>query len=210
MSVPPEANTEYSRGSGPSEGLQLGRRWSSSGPLTTPAEGRGAARAAIAAPARAALAAGALLGALLVLVSQFTTLYHLHAATGSVPIKTVGTGANHAWAPVPLALVAVALAFAVYRYGSRAALAGLGALGIATLLIALLGDLPDARASGLIGSSASGYVQATSSASAGLYMETLGAVVMVVAGGLGLLMLAPLTPPAWRSRLDFRGKARNR
>ena len=33
----------------------------------------------------------------------------------------------------------------VYRHGNRAALAGLVALGVATLLIALLGDLPDAH-----------------------------------------------------------------
>jgi hypothetical protein len=139
---------------------------------------------------RTALGLGALLGALLVLVSQFTALYHLHSATSSVPIRTVGTGANHAWAPIPLALVAAVFAYAVYRYGSRTALIGLAGLGIATLLIALLGDLPDAHSSGVIGSSAGGYVQATSSASAGLYMETLGAVVLLVAGGVGFLMLA--------------------
>ena len=122
------------------------------------------------------LAVGALLGAMLVLIAQFTALYHVHSATSSAALKTVGTGGNHAWAPIPLALAAVALAYAVYRHGNRAALAGLVALGVATLLIALFGDLPDAHSSGLIGSSAGGYVQATSSPSAGLYMETLGAV----------------------------------
>ena len=106
----------------------------------------------------------------------------------------MGTGGNHAWAPIPLALAAVALAYAVYRHGNRAALAGLVALGVATLLIALFGDLPDAHSSGLIGSSAGGYVQATSSPSAGLYMETPGAAVLIVAGGVGLLMPAPGKP----------------
>jgi hypothetical protein len=139
---------------------------------------------------------GALFGALLVMIAQFTALYHLHSATSSQAIKTVGTGANHAWAPIPLALAAVALAYAVYRHGNRMALAGLIALGIATLLIALIGDLPNAHSSGLIGSSAGGYVQATSSPSAGLYMETLGAVVLLAAGGVGLLMLAPPAEPA--------------
>ena len=67
------------------------------------------------------------LGALLILVAQFTALYHVHSATSSAPIKTVGTGANHAWAPIPLALLAGVLAFAVYRHGSRAALVALGA-----------------------------------------------------------------------------------
>ncbi len=190
MTAPPEANTEYSRGSGPFGRLMPPRRQAASTPSHRPAE--------TAASARTALALGALLGALLVLVSQFTAMYHLHAATSSVPIKTVGTGANHAWAPIPLALVAAVLAYAVYRFGNRTALAGLAALGIATLLIALLGDLPDARSSGLIGSSAGGYVQATSSASAGLYMETLGGVVLLVAGGLGLLMVTSAKSPIAR------------
>ena len=183
MNVPPETNTEYSRGSGPSGRLLL-PRWQASpdsAPTVSDAPGR----------ARGALALGALLGALLVVISQFTALYHLHSATSSVAVKTVGTGGNHAWAPIPLALAAVVLAYAVYRHGSRVALAGLFALGVATLLIALIGDLPDAHSSGLIGSSARGYVQATSSPSAGLYMETLGAVLLIVAGGMGLLMLAP-------------------
>ena len=40
---------------------------------------------------------------LALLVAQFTALYHLHSATSSAAIKTVGTGGNHAWAPIPLA-----------------------------------------------------------------------------------------------------------
>jgi hypothetical protein len=131
----------------------------------------------------------AAIGALLVLVAQFIPLYHVHVPTSSAPIKTVGTGANHGWAPVPIALVCFALAAAVYRHGNRTALLGLAVLGVATLLIALLGDLPDAHATGLIGSSANQYVQGVSSPSAGLYLETLGAVLLLVSGGVGFLML---------------------
>jgi hypothetical protein len=192
MNVPPEANSEYSRGSGAFGRLLLPRWQPSSTPASPGSEAAGSARLA--------LALGALLGALLVIVAQFTALYHLHSATSSAAIKTIGTGANHAWAPIPLALVALALAFAVGRDGNRMALAGLLVLGVATLLLALIGDLPDARSSGLIGSSAGGYVQASASPSAGLYMETLGAVLLLIAGGLGLLMgtestAAPPAPP---------------
>ena len=183
MNVPPEAKSEYSRGSGPSGGVFAPRRPSSLAPVSDGADATG--------KARTTLALAALLGALLIVVSQFTALYHLHSTTSSEAIKTVGTGANHAWAPIPLAIVAVALAYAVYRHGSRAALLGLAALGIATLLIALLGDLADAHSSGLIGSGAGGYIQATSTPSAGLYMETLGAVVLMVTGGVGFLLLGP-------------------
>jgi len=181
MNAPPEANTEYSRGSGAS-------RADARASQTDSRASRTGSRAA------AAVALGALLGALLVVISQFTTLYQVQSATGSMAIKTVGTGANHAWAPIPLALVAVCLAFAAWRYGNRAALAGLVVLGIATLLIALLGDLPNARSGGLIGSSAGGYVQATATPAAGLFMETLGAVLLMIAGGLGILMAAGPAP----------------
>jgi hypothetical protein len=186
MTAPPEANTEYSRGSGPSSGLHLRRSGPPLGPPPTPPptprERRG--------PVIAIVVIGALLGALLLIVSQFTALYHLHSATSSAPIKTVITGSNHAYAPIPIALVAIAFAFAVYRDESRPALGGLAALGIVTLLIALLGDLPDAHGSGLIGSATSSYVQATSSPSIGLYMETLGAIVLLLSGGLGFLSVA--------------------
>ena len=184
MSAPPEANTEYSRGTKGSEALLA----PGSASVSEPREPGGTAVLAVALTAA--------LGALLLLVSQFTALYHVHAATSSAAIKTVGTGANHAWAPIPIALLAAALAFAVYRKRSRAALVALVVLGIVTLLIALLGDLPDAHATGIVGSGASQYSEGTSTPSAGLYMETLGAIVLLISGGVGLLLLgAPRRSP---------------
>jgi len=187
VSAPPEAHSEYSRGS------EAFRRLSS--PLrrraSSPSERRPAGRAA----GTGGVVLVAVIGALLVLVAQFTALYHVHVATSSAPIKTVGTGGNHGWAPVPIALVCLLLAFAVYRYGNRTALLGLVVLGIATLLIALLDDLPDAHSTGLIGSSANTYVQGASSPGAGLYMETLGSVLLLVSGGVGFLMIAPAPRP---------------
>jgi hypothetical protein len=145
----------------------------------------------------------AVLGALLLLVAQFIALYHVRIPTSSTPVKTVGTGANHGWAPIPIALVCFALAAAVYRHGNRTALLGLAVLGVASLLIALLGDLPDVHSTGLIGSSASQYVQGAASPSAGLYLETLGAVLLLVSGGVGFLMLGSahsrVEPPAPRA-----------
>jgi hypothetical protein len=180
MNAPPEANTEYSRGSEASQ------------PVSAPSDERSARGG----NAVLAVALTAVLGALLILVSQFTALYHVHVATGSAPIKTVGTGANHAWAPIPIALLAAALAVVVYRRRSRTALIALAVLGVVTLLIALLGDLPDAHATGIVGSGASQYAEGTSTPSAGLYMETLGAILLLISGGIGLLLLgAPRRPP---------------
>lgn len=192
MSAPPGTNTEYSRGSAPS------------GPVSEPLSGGGAG--AESAPLRAAravgrtVALGALLGAALIAFSQFVALYSVHAAGSSAPIKTVGTGANHAWAPLLIALLAVALAYAVDRHGNRAAVAALGVLGIVTLLIAVLVDLPDAHATGLVGSSSTRYVQATATPGTGLYLETLGAVVLLISGGVGLLIVAGRRDGASRVR----------
>lgn len=181
VSARPEAQSEYSRGSEAFRRLSRRHRRDES----TPSDARPTGRAS----GTGAVVLVAAIGALLVLVAQFIPLYHVHVPTSSAPIKTVDTGANHGWAPVPIALVCFALAAAVYRHGNRAALFGLAVLGVATLLIALLGDLPDAHATGLIGSSANQYVQGVSSPSAGLYLETLGAVLLLVSGGVGFLML---------------------
>jgi len=216
INAPPEANTEYSRGSGPSRrpnpGLHPTSEGASESVAGTPgALGSGAADVLVEAAdvvveapgaGRAAVALGALLGAVLILVSQFTALYQVHSATSALAIKTVGTGANHAWAGIPLALAAGLLACAVYRSGSRIALIGIAGLGIAMLLIGLLSDLPPTHATGLVrssatglvGSSATGFVRAFATRGAGLYMETLGAVVLLASGGLGLLMLARPAP----------------
>jgi hypothetical protein len=198
MSAPPEANSEYSRGSGSSRRRLALPDWASSAAREGTTERAGAGRPRRRGAISTVVVIGALLGALLVIVSQFTALYHVHSATSSAPIKTVGTGANHAYAPILLALLAVMFAYAVWRSENRPALVAIALLGVVTLLIALLGDYPDAHSSGLIGTSVSNYVQATSTPSAGLYMETLGGVVLLLSGGLGVLTVAERPRPRRR------------
>jgi hypothetical protein len=141
-----------------------------------------------------AVLAGALLGALLLLVSEFTALYQVHTAASSTPVRTVATGNNDSYALVPLALLAAVLGVGVFRFGSRPALLAIGIVGLVTLLIALLGDLPDAQATGLVGSPSTHFISATSTPSAGLYLETLGAVVLIATCVLGFLMLGRPQP----------------
>ncbi|HTX30209.1 MAG TPA: hypothetical protein VMD09_02425 [Solirubrobacteraceae bacterium] len=135
--------------------------------------------------------AGTLLAALFLLVAEFTTLYQVHEAGTSAPIKTVTGGSNHAYAMLVIALGAIGLGVLVWRSGSRSALLALGILGVVALLIALLGDLPDSEATGLAGSAGHGYVNASSTPSAGLYLETLGAILLIATSGLGFLTLGP-------------------
>jgi hypothetical protein len=138
---------------------------------------------------------GGLLGAVLLFVAEFTTLYDVRASTGGALVKSVSTGSNHSYALIPVALAAAALAYAFFRVGSRPALLALGVLGVVALLVSLVGDLPDAHASGLIGSAATHFQSASSRPSAGFYMETLGALVLLVTSVSGFLMLgAPARP----------------
>ena len=184
MSATPAANNEYSRGSGPSNGGSGGDFGPSRRAIrrrSAPPEGG----------AGALILAGSLLGALLLLVAEFTTLYQVHVATSPNAITSVSGGSNHSYAMIPLALLGAALGIGVWRTGSRPALLAVGVIGVIAVLIALVGDLPDAQATGLAGSAASHYVNASSTPSAGLYMETLGAILFIATCGLGFLMLGP-------------------
>jgi hypothetical protein len=180
MSATSGARNEYSRGSGGS-GRDSGRSRPPSQRPTDEAEPR----------AGGLILAATLLAALFLLVAEFTTLYQVHEAGSSAPIKTVTGGSNHSYAMLVIALGAVGLGVLVWRSGSRSALFALGVLGVVALLIAILGDLPDSQASGLAGSAGHGYMNATSTPSAGLYLETLGAILLIATSGLGFLTLGP-------------------
>ncbi len=129
-----------------------------------------------------------MLAALLLIVSEFTELFSIATSAGGAPIKTVSTGSHDSYALIPIALAVAGLAYLAAMKGSWPALLALTGLGIVTLLIALIGDLPDAQATGVIGSSATHFASAKAKPSTGLYMETLGAILLIIAGGCGLLL----------------------
>jgi hypothetical protein len=186
----PEARTEYSRGdeaSGPDSGAP-GRR--GSGGLTRPSARLGLA-----------LLLAGLAGAALLVVAEFTPLLTVHTSASRAAFRTVNTGSNHSYALIPIGLLAVFLSYSAWQSQSRLALTAMGVLGVVALLIALLGDLPDAQASGLVGSAATRFTTASSTPSVGLYLETLGGVVLVITAGAGLLLLPS---PARRIRAQTR------
>ena len=179
----PEAEIEYSRGPEPSRARSRRRR--------------------------SAVIGLGLLGAAVLLVAELTPLLGVRTVAAHPRlIRTVQAGPHHSWALVPIAVAAVALSLLAWRSGSRAAFAGVGLLGLAALGVALIADLPDAHSTGLVGSPARGLAQAQAHAAIGLYLETLGAVLLLVsaaAGAMlsGLLGLAPGNPlrsRAWSSR----------
>jgi hypothetical protein len=190
--TPPEANTEYSRGEGASEGALATR--------AEPDSGASGAAARGSEPLSTGLFGIALLGALMLLVAEFTTLFTVHVSGSSKALQSTSAGSHHAYAMALIAVCAVILAFAVWRARSRPALLGLGVLGVVALVIALLGDLPDATSSGLLLTS-SHFVEAKATPSAGFFIETIGALLLVIACVWGLLLAPPPPrPPRRRSR----------
>jgi hypothetical protein len=136
----------------------------------------------------AALVGGAMFGALLLVVAEFTTLFTVETATLRAPVKTVSTGSHHGFALLPIAALAIVMAFGLWRTRGRWPLLAIGVLGAVTGVIALAVDLPDAQSSGVVGSFATGLLPATAVPQTGLYMETLGAAVLIVVAGAGYLL----------------------
>lgn len=180
--TPPEANNEYSRAPGPSRGgLRQFRARDSSLDFVHFA------------------GLGGLLAALLLIVAEFTTLYAVHVVGKGALVRSVNTGSHHDYALIPIGLLAAGLSLALLRGAGRPALVALVALGLITVVIGLLGDLPDAHKTGLIASGA-GFELGTASPSAGFYLETTGAVLLLVAGGVGLLAGGGADPGAGETR----------
>jgi len=136
---------------------------------------------------------GGLLGALLLFVAEFTTLYEVKTASSVGPVRSVSTGSHHAYAMALIAIVVAAFAVGVWRAGGRPALLAIGVLGLIALLISLLGDLPDAHGNGLVANSSGHFEIASATPSGGMYMESLGAVVLIITCASAFILLGP--PP---------------
>jgi hypothetical protein len=179
--TPPEAKTEYSRG-------QQGSTGASAPPRKPISVFAGTVSLAV-------LACG-VLGAALLVLSEFTHLYSIHIASQHAPVSSVTGGSHNSYAFVPIGVLAALLAFGA-RERTRAALLALVAIGVISLLIALIGDLPDAQASGLLFRGGH-LVIAKATPQVGMYLESLGSIAHVLAGGLGLLLGPPPTRPERR------------
>ena len=135
----------------------------------------------------------ATVGAALLIVAEFTTLYTVHVASSSFAISTESTGAHHSYALALIAGLTLFLAVGVWREGSRPALLAIGALGVIALLISLIGDLPDAHATGLLRTEGVQLHLAAAKPGAGLYIETLGAVLLMITCTSGFILAGPPT-----------------
>lgn len=132
-------------------------------------------------------AATALLGALLVIISQVVTAYSLENELGEV-LDTITLLSKHGVLTAVIGLVAaLALVFAVAT-GSRQALLFMIGMGVAVILIFLFVDVPDIGSTGMFTTETAGNLDATGKAEAGLWLELVGGVIVVLAG-ISLLTL---------------------
>src|SRR4051794_27614896 len=175
-----------SRGNGPddSKGFAPGR--SASGPTS------GSAIPTVFA-LRSALAVAALAGAVLLLAATFATIIQITVGTTTkaAGADTAQSGWDrHGPALIVLAVLAIWLLAQALR-GSRAAMAGLAAAGVAALLIAMIWDRPHVHDTGSVGDI---YAEAHADPASGYYLETLGGALLLLAGG-ALLVLGPAPAP---------------
>jgi hypothetical protein len=138
---------------------------------------------------RIAAAALVLAGALLLVVTTFATVKEIRIGSATDPVLASGTAGLSGWdrhgpALLLLALLALALGAGALR-GGRPAAAALAVTGLAALLIAVLGDLPDLHDAGRV---AFQYADSAAGAGPGWYTETAGGVALLVAGGLLALL----------------------
>jgi hypothetical protein len=143
---------------------------------------------------RIGLCAAACAGAICLLAATFATVIQIRvgAATRVAGHDTQLSGWDrHGAALAVIAAFAAAMAVGSWR-GLRAAMVALAALGVAAVLIAVIGDAPHLHETGFIGEV---YEDARAGAGAGFYLETLGGALLVAAGGL-LLALAGATDRA--------------
>ena len=125
------------------------------------------------------------LGALLLLVAEFSTLYEVRAVTAVPDGGSFGTGANHFYALLLLAVVSLPMAYGAVVGGSRPAALALIALAVVALFIILTIDLPDVNEEGLLGET---YDSAKASPQEGFYLEIVGSLVLLAAGVAALVL----------------------
>lgn len=127
--------------------------------------------------------AAAVVGAILLVAADLTTLVELRV--GTVTRERLSGHGQHDWAVALLGLTALGLAVVALARRSRAALSALAVIGIVVVVIALAADLPDTRSTGVLGQQ---YEEARAAPGPGFYFEVGGAALLLVAGGAGLML----------------------
>ena len=158
----------------------------------------GAAMRRTPAPLLAVTALGTV-GALLMIVAEFSTVASVDVASGSCEVindssPDIADRCNlsgferHGGSLILLGLLAFAMSLGAGVGGSRPAAAALIAIGVLVLALGLFLDLPETDETGAIGRNFEG---AQGSAGTGLYLELIGGALVLAAGALRLTRREP-------------------
>jgi hypothetical protein len=131
------------------------------------------------------LLAVALAGVVLLVVADFSTLITVKVSQASTPYHVVKGHQEHTWVMALVGLLAVPMLYGAVAGRSRPAWAAVAVLGLVAVLIALIHDAPDLSKTGVCGQR---FEDCHAGAATGFYLETLGAVLLVLAGGTALLL----------------------
>ncbi len=135
-----------------------------------------------------------LAGGVLLIVSDFLTLYHVDVVTATCSdlaspnlrdACTTTGGAHHGYALAVLGAISLVMAWGAAVGASRPAAVALFVLGLASLAIVLAVDLPDVHKTGIIGDQ---FSSASAEPGMGFWLSLIGAALVTATGLLHLLL----------------------
>ena len=122
---------------------------------------------------------------MLLAAAEFSPLLHVRTIAAHPRLEhTVRGGPHHGWALLVIAVLAALLSLRAGRPGGRPVAVMVALLGAGALAVTLGVDLPDAHATGLVSTGGTAPTEAQAHAAIGLYLETLGAIALLLAGGI--------------------------
>jgi hypothetical protein len=134
---------------------------------------------------RWALAAIGVVGAALLIISEFSTVTQVKAITVVLPNSSRTGFDENSGAMLVLGLLSLPMLYGAARAGSRPAMFAVCIVGVIALIIALVHDLPDVTKVGTIFRER--YEDAKAEAQIGFTLEWVGAILLILSGGLLLL-----------------------
>jgi MFS family permease len=149
-------------------------------------------------------------GAVLLVVSQFMTMFELNDAFGGTQQVVEGPD-QHWYTMVILGGFAICALAGAIATGSKPLATSVAVAGAVALLLFLLIDLPDAGKAGDIESATESLVIVEADPAGGFWLELIGALILVVCGGaLSTLSSAQLSALRPRRRRMEGGAGRRR
>jgi hypothetical protein len=135
----------------------------------------------------------AVLGGVLLIVAEFSTTIQITVGPGKAVVDTAIGHERHGYSLLIVGLLVFPMVFGAGVGRSRPAMAAIAVLGLAALLVALIGDAPDIHKTGVFGER---FEDAQANPKSGYYLETLGAVLVLIGGACSWVLTRVRAAPA--------------